>query len=177
MLTTPEPPITLNTMTAIDTPRKFYFEDHVQGDTIECGTYTLTAPEIIAFARQWDPQPWHVDEEAAKASFFGGLTACSAHIFAVYSCITPEWQNGAVQQAIASLGFDEMRMLKPVYAGDRLRCLTRIDTVRASRSKPDRGIVVYATELRNQHDEVVFTIKCSTLMARRPADIADTFTD
>lgn len=157
-------------MTKDTPPRKFYLEDHVQGDSIECGTYAVTAQEIIAFASKWDPQPWHVDEEAARASLFGGLTACSAHIFAIYSIITPQWQNGAVQQAIASLGFDEMRMHRPVYAGDQLRCVTLIDSVRPSRSKPDRGIVVYATELRNQRDEVVFSIKCSTLMARTPVD-------
>lgn len=160
-------------MTEKAQPRKFYLEDHIEGATIECGSYDVTPGEIIAFATKWDPQPWHIDEEAAQASFFGGLTACSAHIFAIYSIITPQWQNGAVQQAIASLGFDEMRMHRPVYAGDRLRCVTLIDSVRPSRSKPDRGIVVYATELRNQRDEVVFSIKCSTLMAKRPTELAE----
>lgn len=164
-------------MTTVGRPKTFYLEDHIEGASIECGSYDVTAEEVIAFATQWDPQPWHVDEEAAKASFFGSLTACSAHIFAIYSIISPQWQNGAVQQAIASLGFDEMRMHKPVYAGDRLRCVTLVDTVRHSRSKPDRGIVVYATELRNQRDEVVFSIKCSTLMAKRPGEPAESNRD
>jgi acyl dehydratase len=147
----------------------FYFEDHHAGDVITCGSYTVAAEEIMAFAGKWDPQPWHVDEEAAQASLFGGLTACSAHIFSIYCITSPQWQNGKAQQAIASLGFDEMRMLKPVYAGDTLRCVTRVDSVRLSNSKPDRGIVVYASELIDQTDETVFSIRCTTLMARDPA--------
>ena len=147
----------------------FYLDDHVVGDSVQCGAYEVTAQEIIEFAGKWDPQPWHIDEEAAKASFFGGLTACSAHIFSIYCITSPQWQNGAVQQAMASLGFDELRMLKPVYAGDTLHCVTTFDTVRRSSSKPDRGIVVYASELINQNDEVVFSAKCSTLMARNPS--------
>ncbi len=147
--------------------KPFYFEDHIVGDTIECGSYQVTADEIISFAKKWDPQPWHIDEQAAKASFFGGLTACSAHIFSIFCIISPQWQNGAVQQAIAGLGFDELRMLRPVYAGDTLRCVTTIDSARPSKSKPDRGIIVYACELFNQNDEVAFTAKCTTLMACR----------
>jgi acyl dehydratase len=148
--------------------RPFYLDDHVVGDSVQCGSYDVTADGIIEFASKWDPQPWHVDEEQAKASFFGGLTACSAHIFSIYSITSPQWQNDAMPQAIASLGFDELRMLKPVYAGDRLRCVTYFDTVRVSSTKPDRGIVIYASELINQDDEVVFSAKCSTLMARDP---------
>jgi acyl dehydratase len=150
-------------------PQPLYFDDHVVGETVECGSYRVDAEEIIEFATKWDPQPWHIDREAAKASFFGGLTACSAHIFSIFCITSPQWQNGKVQQAIASLGFDNMRMLKPVYAGDNLRCVTTVDSARLSRSKPDRGIVVYACELLNQHDEPVFSIKCSTLMARDPS--------
>ena len=149
--------------------KKYFLEDHIEGDVIQCGTYEVTKAEVIEFAQTWDPQPWHIDEEAAKASFFGGLTACSAHIFSMYCVTSPRWQNGAVQQAVASLGFDEMRMLKPVYVGDRLRCETVVESARVSRSKPDRGIVVYASTLLNQQGEPVFSIKCSTLMARDPA--------
>ena len=127
------------------------------------------ADKIIEFAKKWDPQPWHIDESAARASHFGGLTACSAHIFSIFCITSQRWQSGVVQQAIAGLGFDEMRMHKPVYAGDTLRCVSIVDTARASRSKPDRGIVVYQTQLINQHNEVVFSIKASTLMARDPA--------
>ena len=144
-------------------------EDRLGLDATNPSVAGIPADEIIEFASKWDPQPWHIDEEAAKASFFGGLTACSAHIFSIFCITSPRWQNGRAQQAIASLGFDELRMLKPVYAGDTLRCVTIFDTVRQSRSKPDRGIVIYASELINQNDQVVFSVKCSTLMARDPA--------
>ncbi|MCB1843877.1 MAG: MaoC family dehydratase N-terminal domain-containing protein [Halioglobus sp.] len=145
----------------------FYFEDHRVGYRVECGAYTVHKSEVIEFAQKWDPQPWHIDETLAQQSIFGGLTACSAHIFSIYCITSPQWQNGAVQQAVASLGFDDLRMHKPVYAGDRLRCITVVDEARASNSKPDCGIVIYASELLNQHDDSVFSIKCSTLMARR----------
>lgn len=140
------------------------------GDVVACGRCTVTAPDIIAFAQQWDPQPWHIDEEAARASVFGGLTACSAHVFSIFCITSPQWENGREQQAIASLGFDELRMHKPVYAGDSLRCVTTTEQARLSRSRPDCGIVVYASSLYNQEDAEVFSIKCSTLMARRPTE-------
>lgn len=149
--------------------KPFYFDDCVVGAEHAAASHTVTAPEIVEFARQWDPQPWHIDESAAKSSHFGGLTACSAHIFSIFCITSQRWQSGVVQQAIAGLGFDEMRMHRPVYAGDTLRCVSIVDSARASRSKPDRGIVVYQTQLINQNNEVVFSIKASTLMARNPA--------
>lgn len=158
-------------MSQEQTKTAFYLEDHVVGDSVDCGSYELTTQEVIEFASKWDPQPWHIDEEAAKASFFGGLTACSAHIFSIYCITSPQWQNGAVQQAVASLGFDDMRMHKPVYAGDTLRCVTVVEEARPSNSKPDCGIVVYASHLLNQNGELVFGIRCSTLMARNPENV------
>ncbi len=146
----------------------FYFEDHTAGYRVECGSYAVDKEEVIAFARKWDPQPWHIDEAQARQSMFGGLTACSAHIFSIYCITSVDWQNGMAQQAVASLGFDAMRMHKPVYAGDVLRCVTEVGELRESRSKPDCGIVVYATQLLNQQDDAVFSIRCATLMARKP---------
>lgn len=149
--------------------KQYFLDDHTEGEVIQCGSFEVTREEVIEFATKWDPQPWHIDEQAAKASFFGGLTACSAHIFSIYCITSPQWQNGAVQQAMASLGFDDMRMLKPVCPGDLLRCRTTVESTRVSRSKPDRGIVVYVSELINQRNESVFSIRCTTLMAREAA--------
>lgn len=149
--------------------KPFYFDDCIVGAEHAAASHTITAGEIIDFASTWDPQPWHVDEEVARASIFGGLTACSAHIFSIFCITSQRWQSGVVQQAIAGLGFDEMRMHQPVYAGDMLRCISRVDSARPSNSKPDCGIVIYHTQLLNQNDEVVFSIKASTLMARDPA--------
>ena len=147
----------------------FYFDDFVVGAEHPGASHKVSVQEIIEFARKWDPQPWHLDEEIAKASHFGGLTACSAHIFSIFCITSQRWQSGVVQQAIAGLGFDEMRMHRPVYAGDTLRCVSIVDAARASVSKPDRGIVVYHAQLLNQNNEVVFSIKASTMMARDPA--------
>jgi acyl dehydratase len=157
---------------SLEPPGKpFYFDDCVVGAEHAAASHAVTADEIIAFASKWDPQPWHIDEAVARASHFAGLTACSAHIFSIFCITSQRWRSGVVQQAIAGLGFDEMRMLKPVYAGDTLRCVSIVDTARVSRSKPDRGIVVYHSHLINQDNEVVFSIKASTLMARDPAKI------
>lgn len=151
--------------------KPFYFEDCVPGAEQLAGSHTLTAREIIDFARDWDPQPWHVDEAAAQASIFGGLTACSAHIFSIFCSTSQRWQSGVVQQAVAGLGFDEMRMHKPVYAGDTLHCVSVVDAARASTSKPECGIVTFYTKLINQHGDLVFSIKASSMMARDPAKL------
>jgi acyl dehydratase len=148
--------------------KPFYFDDLIVGAEHAAASHVVTAQAIIEFAQIWDPQPWHIDEAYARASIFGGLTACSAHIFSIFCITSQRWQSGVVQQAIAGLGFDEMRMHKPVYANDTLRCVSIVDAARLSRSKPDRGIVTYHTHLLNQHDERVFSIKASTLMARDP---------
>ena len=149
----------------------FYFDDCIVGAEHVAGSHTITTQDIIEFARTWDPQPFHIDEEIAKASIFGGLTACSAHIFSIFCITSQRWQSGVVQQAIAGLGFDEMRMHKPVFAGDILRCMTTVHGARVSSSKPDRGIVTYYSQLVNQADEVVFSIKASTMMARDPSKL------
>ncbi|MDG2046204.1 MAG: MaoC/PaaZ C-terminal domain-containing protein [Halioglobus sp.] len=149
--------------------KPFYFDDLVVGAEHAAGTYVVTAQAIIEFAQIWDPQPWHVDEAFAATSIFGGLTACSAHIFSIFCITSQRWESGVVQQVIAGLGFDEMRMHKPVYCGDTLRSLSTVEAARLSRSKPDRGVATYNTQLINQNDEMVFSIKASTLMARDPA--------
>lgn len=146
---------------------KFYFENYRVGDQYKANAYTVGKEEIIDFAKKWDPQPFHVDEDAAKASIFGGLTACSAHIFAIYCATSQRWEIDVEQQVLASLGFDEVRMHQPVFAGDSLYCLNKVEMVRESKSKPDRGIVATRCELINQRDEVVFSILSTYLMKRR----------
>ncbi len=148
-------------------PVPLYYDDLVLGDEHVAGTYTVTREAIIDFASEWDPQPFHIDEAAAQASFFGGLTACSAHIFSIFCITSQRWESGVVQMAVAGLGFDEMRMLRPVYAGDTLSCFTIVHALRESGSRPDCGIVTYRSELRNQRGEAVFSILATSMMARR----------
>lgn len=154
-------------MTSASDPVELYFDDLVLGEEHAAGTYEVTRDAIVDFATEWDPQPFHVDEEAAKASLFGGLTACSAHIFAIFCITSQRWQSGVVQMAVAGLGFDEMRMHRPVFAGDTLSCFSIVHALRDSGSRPECGIVTYRTELRNQSGETVFSVLATSMMARR----------
>ena len=95
-------------MTTASQEINLFLEDYKVGDQFETIRYTLQAQEIIDFALLWDPQDFHTDEESANDSDFGGLTACSSHIFSIFTRICQHWTNGVKQQAIASLGFDVM---------------------------------------------------------------------
>ena len=154
-------------MSTASSGKAIYFEDFHVGDQHRTVSLLVTREEVIAFAKKWDPQPWHIDEALARQSIFAGLTACTAHIFSLFSILSQQWEGGEQQQALASLGFDEMRMLKPVYAGDTLYCRNTVELARGSKSKTDRGIVASRCELINQHDEVVFSILSTFLMARK----------
>jgi len=147
----------------------FYFDDYVVGDHHRAMSYQLEKQEVIDFAKKWDPQPWHIDEEAAKAAIFGGLTACSAQLFSIACITSQQWESGVVQQAVASLGFDEMRMHKPVYAGDIVQCTSTVELARISKSNSDRGVVACRCELSNQHGERVYSMLSSFLVARKSA--------
>ena len=159
-------------MTGIDkSGEPFYFEDFEVGQKHPSHCYTVSKEEIIQFAKRWDPQPFHVDEAAAKASLFGGLTACSAHVFSIFCHMSQNWESGRVQQALASFGFDEMRMHKPVYAGDTLRHVSVVEEARLSNSTPGAGIIATRSHITNQDGEEVFSVKCAFLVSRRsPAD-------
>ena len=93
----------------------------------------VTKKEIIDFARRWDPQPFHVDEEAARSSIYGGITACTAHIFAIVCRLDAEMETKLA--GIAGLGFDEMRVHQPLRAGDTVHIMSECMDVRRSKSK------------------------------------------
>jgi len=144
-----------------------YFEDfEVDGEQRFDGEYVLSSEEIIEVGRRWDPQPWHVDEEAARATPFGGLVAASAHLFAITSWFATRMPKRTA--AIAALGFDELRIHAPARAGDRLRATARCTSKRESRTKADRGIVVSRMELSNQNGDLVLSMSTTFLVARRP---------
>jgi acyl dehydratase len=145
-----------------------YFEDFTPGQTIELGRRSITRDEIIAFAREFDPQPFHLDEEAAKTTIYGGLIASGWHTAAISMRLL---YDGLVKDTVSlgSPGVDELRWVKPVRPGDTLSArLTVLECV-PSRSKPDRGIVRSTIEMLNQHGEVVVTSKGMSLFGRRPA--------
>jgi acyl dehydratase len=146
---------------------KRYFEDFVVGESIEFGSYTLTEEEIIAFAKQFDPQPFHVDPEKAAASFYGGLIASGWHTASTYMRLLV---NGLLQdtQSLGSPGVDELRWLKPVRPGDTLQARYTVLETNASKSRPNVGIIRSNGEMVNQNGEVVMTIIAANFFARRP---------
>ncbi len=145
-----------------------YFEDFRPGDTIALGSRGLSEADIIAFARDYDPQSFHIDPEAAQHSTFGGLVASGWHSCVIFMRLLVD---GLLEEssALASPGVDEIRWLKPVRPGDRLSAKITVIDATPSRSKPDRGLVRHACELSNQRGEVVMTMRTLALFGRKPA--------
>jgi acyl dehydratase len=147
---------------------QLYLEDFEPGDTFELpGTHTVTRDEIVAFARQYDPQPFHLDEEAAKHSIYGGLIASGWQTVGVTFRLAVEGIIGRTA-SMGSPGVDEVRWLEPVRPGDTLRVRGEVLEVRPSRSKPDRGLVRVRYETINQRGTTVLTMVGMGLFARRP---------
>ena len=114
-----------------------YFEDVAVGDSCTAGPYLVTKSEIIQFAKQYDPVPENIDEEAAARSIFGGLTACSPHTFSIYILLTTQLQPRL--HFLAGLGWDELRLPNAVRPDDELDLDLRVLEKRESKSKSDRG--------------------------------------
>jgi len=116
-----------------------YFEDLKVGQRRVIGTHVVPKDEAIAFARKWEPQPYHLDEAAAETSLYGGLTVCSLYLFAV--CTRLFFQHEDQIAVMAMLGKDEVRLPNPARPGDALTYHTECVSKRPSRSRPDSGIV------------------------------------
>jgi acyl dehydratase len=144
-----------------------YFEDFAAGDTLELGSFSLTADEIVEFASRYDPQPMHTDLEAARASIYGGLIASGWHTAAQYMrLVVDNVLSGSA--SVGSPGVDQLRWLKPVRPGDEMRARFQILETRPSNSRPDWGIVRSRGELLNQDDDVVMTLEAVNFFVRRP---------
>ena len=144
-----------------------YWEDIKAGEVIELGSCTVTKEAMVAFAREFDPQPFHTDEETAKRTIWGGLIASGWH---TGSMLMRLFYDGFLKDTVSlgSPGIDELKWLKPVRPGDTLSGrLTILETV-LSRSKPDRGIIRSQMEVLNQHGEIVMSTKGVNFFARRP---------
>lgn len=146
---------------------KIYLDDFHDGQIIDLGSRTVSREEIIEFASQYDPQPFHTDEEAAKESIYGGLIASGWHTVALFMRLLVD---GLLSRAasMGSPGVDEVRWLKPVRPGDTLSARGVVLAVVPSRSKPDRGILRTSYEMFNQSGEQVLSIKGIGMFARRP---------
>lgn len=135
--------------------RDRYLEDYAEGDTVAFGEAHVTAEAIIAFASQFDPQPFHLADEAGRATPFGGLVASGWHT----SGMTMRMMVDHIisRHGLGSPGVDELRWHRPVRPGDVLTCRSTVLSVRRSQSKPDRGILRQRIETLNQHGEVVLS--------------------
>jgi acyl dehydratase len=145
----------------------WYFEDFEIGKVIEVGTRTVSEEEIIAFAKQFDPQPFHVDKDAAAHSLYGGIIASGWHTCSMMMRLMVDGFLGKTA-SLGSPGVDEVRWLKPVRGGDTLTVTTTALDAQPSRSKADRGVVHTLWQATNQHGEVVATVKGMGMFGRRP---------
>ena len=150
------------------TKRVYYFEDLAPGTVLEFGDAEMTAAAIIEFARQFDPQPFHLDPEAAKHSLFGGLCASGWHTASVMMRL---WVDNYLspEASLGSPGVDEVRWHRPVFPGDRLRCRIEILDATPSRSKPFMGTVRSKCQVLNQNSHVVMSLNGIGFFRRKPA--------
>jgi acyl dehydratase len=143
-----------------------YWEDYEVGAVFEVGSTNFTKEEIVDFAQKFDPQPFHIDEAAAKKSPFGGLIASGWHTCSkVMRLMVDNYLSPGT--SLGSPGLDEIRWLKPVYAGDTISARIIIEDKRPSRSKPNIGSVFNRYEVHNQKGELVMTMKGIGIIARR----------
>ena len=149
------------------TPRLWY-EDFPAGEVVEYGDYHVSAEEIIEFAREFDPQPFHLDEEAARKSILGGLCASGWHVCAIFMRMM---FDGFIREtaSMGSPGVEEVKWLKPVYAGETLHCRRTTLEARRSASRPDMGLVKFRWELFGAEGEKTTDIVATCLLAVRAA--------
>ncbi len=141
------------------------FEDFCPGETRSYGDYPLSTPEMAAFAAHFDPQPFHLDDEAAKRTLLGGLAASGWHTCsALMRMMVDSWLTET--SCLAGVGVEDNRWLAPVRSGDRLSARTQTLEKIDLRSRPDAGIIKFATSLRNRSGVEVMTQTCAMLFAR-----------
>jgi acyl dehydratase len=144
-----------------------YLEDYEPGHKSSFGRYKVTREEVIAFASRYDPQPFHLDDEAAAQTYFGRLSASGWHTCAMTMRMLVDNIQKEQSAGLGSPGLDELRWLKPVYPGDTLRVEVEVLEVRPSQSRPDMGSTRNQVTVFNQHDERVMTMKSIGLVRRR----------
>ena len=145
---------------------RLYLEDVFVGQRFVTGTYTLTAEAIKAFARDYDPQPFHTDEETAKDTFFGGLAASGWHTAAITMRLQAQSGPPIAGGMIGAGG--EISWPRPTRPGDTLRVESEITEVKPSKSRPERGFITLKSETKNQKDEVVQLLVVKLLVWRMP---------
>ena len=147
-----------------------YFEDLKIGAETYFGSYEVTREEVLDFARKYDPQPFHLSDEAAAKTHFGRLAASGWHTAAMTMGVIARRVVDQQQSGLGSQGIDELRWKKPVYPGDTLHVRGKILEKTPSRSGPDMGSFRTQTTVSNQDGEVVMTFISIVLIRRRPPD-------
>lgn len=142
--------------------RERWFEDYTPGLVVEFGAESVLEDEVIAFARRYDPQPFHIDADAAARGPFGGLAASGWHTGCLMMRMLVE--HYLSPSSLGSPGLDELRWLVPVRPGDTLSVRVTVLEARRSRTKPDRGLVKSLMEVLNQRREVVMSVKATNFI-------------
>jgi acyl dehydratase len=145
-----------------------YFDDLKVGDSFTTGSYEVSAADIKRFAGEFDPQPFHLDDEAARTTMFGGLAASGWHTAAITMRLLvsggPKLANGVLGAGA------EIEWKLPARPGDVLHVESEVVELTPSRSRTDRGMLVLRSKTINQHDEVVQILSAKLIVARRPAN-------
>ena len=144
-----------------------YFEDLEPGSTASFGQYEVTREEVIEFASKYDPQPFHLSDEAAAQTHFGRISASGWHTCAMVMRMLVDNITERRQAGLGSPGLDELRWLRPVYPGDTLRVETTLIDKTPSRSRPEMGSFRSQVKVFNQDDALVATMKSIGLIRRR----------
>jgi len=154
-------------------PKRWYWEDFPAGSVREFGGRTVSREEILEFAGRYDPQPFHLDEAAAKASLFGGLCASGWHTCAMtMRMMCDAYLNDSA--SLGSPGLEQVRWTQPVYPGDTLHVCMTVLEARPMGSKPDVGLMRSRWSVRNQHGEPVLEMEGWGMMRRRfPGEAPD----
>jgi acyl dehydratase len=147
-----------------------YFEDVAVGDTASFGHYRVDRDEAIDFARRYDPQPFHLSDEAAAQTHFGRLSASGWHTCAMTMAMVVEGIKERQEASLGSPGIDELRWLKPVYPGDTLTCHTEVIDTRASASRPEMGFIKTRITVSNQDAQPVLRFIATSMLATRPLE-------
>ena len=144
-----------------------YFEDIHIGDIQRFGSYRVTREDVIDFARRYDPQPFHLDDEAAAATHFGRIAASGWHTCAMTMAMIAEEMERMGHAGLGSPGLDELRWHKPVYPGDTLRCEAEVMEKRPSESRPEMGSYRRRMRVFNQDDVLVMSFLSIDLIRLR----------
>ncbi len=144
-----------------------FYEDLEIGKVSKFGSYAVTRAEMIEFASKYDPQAFHLDDEAAAQTHFGRLSASGWHTCAMMMAMLVENIQATEQAGLGSPGIDNLRWIKPVFAGDILRCESETTSKRRSKSRPEMGIFKTRTVVYNQNDKPVLTMESNGLIKVR----------